>query len=70
MKFNLSITTDNAAFCDDSDEPRASQYICDHEVARILELAAARLRIPQYSAGTNNLADLNGNTVGTFEYID
>ena len=70
MIFTLSITTDNAAFCDDSDEPMAGQFICDHEVARILEVVAAKLRTPMYQAGANFLQDLNGNTVGEFEYTD
>ena len=57
--FRLEISTDNAAFHDDTD-PSA-------EVSRILGRLAARLG-ELTEADKGKLYDINGNTVGTWTY--
>ena len=68
MKFTLSIHTDNASFQCPNGSLDEDTFTRDHEVARILEVAVAKLRENSYSAYHTNLRDLNGNTVGDFEY--
>ena len=59
MIFKLEIATDNAAF--DGPDTR------DHEVARILNEAAKRLR---QGFDSGRCIDFNGNVVGEFAYSD
>ena len=68
MKFTLSIHTDNAAFQCLEGSAEEDSFTRDQEVARILEVAVAKLRESSYSSYHTNLRDLNGNTVGDFEY--
>lgn len=55
--FRLEISTDNNAFVEGAHD----------EIARILENAAASLRAGS-SVSTGNLIDVNGNSVGQWQY--
>lgn len=62
----VKLKLDNAAFCDDGDNPAQG-----HEVARILRILADRLEhlddVSEHFDDGYPLYDVNGNAVGTVE---
>lgn len=68
--FKLSFKTGNAAFHDDDDDLEDDgdelTEACRAEIARILRDVADRVRYGTEDRGA--IADVNGNTVGTFRY--
>lgn len=62
MKFKLEIACDNAAFGD-------TEFDRETEVARILQTAVNRLENGSASS-TLVLMDINGNKVGTAEFVE
>ena len=64
MRFQLLISCNNAAFGDTKEETT-------HEVARILARAAEAVADTHYAlADERTLRDANGNTVGTWAFVD
>jgi hypothetical protein len=60
--FNLTLSTDNAAFFDDADAGDVGEAR-NREIARILRQTAERIESGEDEGG---LRDYNGNTVGKF----
>ena len=63
--FKLIIATDNAAFCDPDTSEKSNTATRNTEVARILREAAALIDRGYF---VGSLRDIDGNTVGNFEF--
>jgi hypothetical protein len=65
--FTVTITTDNAAFCDAHGEPTSEAM--GAELARILRNVSKDVQDgPDLDGDSGNIRDLNGNKVGIWEF--